>query len=53
VYIFETAWITEYRRGGVWWQVNLQVIIFFREGYCFGLGGERVGVRGEHASSTK
>jgi len=37
VYIFETACITEYRRGKVWWQVDLQVVIFFREGNCFGL----------------
>jgi len=37
VYIFEIAWITEYRRGYVWWQANLQVVIFFREGDCFGL----------------
>jgi len=43
VYIFETAWITEYRRAKVWWWVDLQVIIFFREGNCFGLDGERVG----------
>jgi hypothetical protein len=43
VYIFETAWITEYRSRKVWWQVDLQVVIFFREGNCFGLDSERVG----------